>query len=141
MTLARVAILAAGLGVASNMVFASPGLADAHGGLPSRHGVIVWTNRADDGSEHLLIADADGDNQRALTASIPDTSDLNAQVSPRGNWIAYEHDTADNATIHLVRPGGRHDHVGLKHQCFRICRGADVAVEQQTGVHAGVGTL
>ena len=78
---------------------------------PSTHGVIVWTNRADDGSEHLMIARANGSHSRALTPSIPDTFDIDAQVSPSGRWIAYEHDTADNASIHLVRPNGRDDHV------------------------------
>lgn len=80
------------------------------GRAPSADGIIVWTNRADDGSEHLMIARANGSHARALTPSIPDAFDLDAQVSPDGRWIAYEHDTAENATIHLVRPNGGHDH-------------------------------
>jgi Tol biopolymer transport system component len=84
------------------------------------HGVIVWTNRADDGSEHLMIARANGSHSRVLTASIPGTFDIEAQVSPNGRWIAYEHDTADNASIHLVRPSGRDDHV-LDVGCVDLC--------------------
>jgi hypothetical protein len=87
---------------------------------PSTHGVIVWTNRADDGSEHLMIARANGSHSRALTPSIPDTFDVEAQVSPAGRWIAYEHDTAENASIHLVRPNGRDDHL-LDVGCVDLC--------------------
>ncbi len=89
-------------------------------GAPSADGVIVWTNRADDGSEHLMIARADGSHARALTPSIPDNFDIDAQVSPDGRWIAYEHDTAENASIHLVRPSGRDDHV-VDVGCVDLC--------------------
>jgi Tol biopolymer transport system component len=81
------------------------------GGQPSTKGVIVWTNRASAGSEHLLIASADGSHQRSLTAALPDTGDIDAQISPTGSWIAYEHDTADTADVRLVRPDGTRDHV------------------------------
>ena len=78
---------------------------------PSTDGVIVWTTRAAPGSEHLLIARADGSRQRVLTPALPDTEDLNAQVSPDGAWIAYERSHFDTASIHLVHPNGTHDHV------------------------------
>ncbi len=78
---------------------------------PSPNGVIVWTTRADDGSEHLLIARADGSHQRQLTPTIPETGDIDAQISPDGSWVAYEHDSGETATIHLVRPSGVGDHV------------------------------
>lgn len=91
---------------------ASPAHAtNSHGELPSTKGVIVWTNRVSAGSEHLLIARADGSHQRSLTPALPDTGDIDAQVSPSGSWIAYEHDTQDSANIHLVRPDGTQDHV------------------------------
>lgn len=41
----------------------------------------------------------------------PNQFDLDAQISPDGRWIAYEHDTSENGTIRLVRPNGRDDHV------------------------------
>jgi len=78
---------------------------------PTKQGVIVWTTRADDGSEHLLIARGDGTHQRSLTPSTPDVFDLNAQVSSRGTWIAYEHNFPDGANIHLIRPSAADDHV------------------------------
>jgi Tol biopolymer transport system component len=78
---------------------------------PSTNGVIVWTTRADDGSEHLMTAHADGSHQHQLTPTIADTGDIDAQISPDGSWVAYEHDSGETATIHLVRPSGAGDHV------------------------------
>jgi Tol biopolymer transport system component len=104
---ASVAILAI-TAVVATAPAASAGTRDR---AASTDGVIVWTNRADDGSEHLMIARADGSHGRALTASIPDEFDIDAQISPDGKWIAYEHDTAESAAIHLVRPNGSNDHV------------------------------
>jgi Tol biopolymer transport system component len=90
---------------------------------PTTDGVIVWTNRADDGSEHLMIARANGSHQRELTPPTPDTFDIDAQVSPRGNWIAYERDTEDGASVHVIRPNGTHDHaidVGCVEPCVAV---------------------
>jgi Tol biopolymer transport system component len=78
---------------------------------PSRSGVIVWTTREADGSEHLLVARADGAHQRVLTPAVADSGDIDAQLSPDGRWVAYEHDAPDGSTLHLVRPDGTHDHV------------------------------
>ncbi len=78
---------------------------------PSQDGVIVWTNRTADGPEHLLIADADGSHQRSLTPALTDSGDIEAQVSPNGRWIAYEHDDPTSGTVHLIRPDGSQDHV------------------------------
>ena len=103
--------------VAVSAVFGPSGLAPGAavattgGGLPSKHGVIVWSSRTDDGTDHLLIAHADGSHQRELTPAIPGTGDIDAQVSPSGDWVAYEHDAGETATIHLVRPSGADDHV------------------------------
>jgi Tol biopolymer transport system component len=85
--------------------------ASTGGDLPSTKGIIVWTNRTPSGAEHLLIAKADGTRQRVLTPAVADADDLNAQVSPDGSWVAYEHDLPDTASIHLVRPDGTRDHV------------------------------
>ena len=91
----------------------APGMAAAAtgGGLPSSGGVIVWSSRTDDGTDHLLIAHADGSHQRELTPAIQGTGDIDAQVSPSGDWVAYEHDAGEAASIHLVRPSGADDHV------------------------------
>ena len=43
--------------------------------------------------------------------SFADTGDVDAQISPDGSWVAYERDTPDSASVRLVRPDGRHDHV------------------------------
>jgi Tol biopolymer transport system component len=91
---------------------------------PSTRGVIVWTHRVDDGSEPLLIARADGSQQRALTPSAPDTVDKDAQISPGGGWVAYEHDSPGSETIHLVKPNGAGDHV-LGLPCADPCFGSD----------------
>ena len=83
--------------------------------VASRHhhsetqGVIVWTHRAAPGSEHLMVARADGSHPRPLTAPTPQTTDFDAQVSPDGRWVAFERDTPDTATIHLVHPDGTGD--------------------------------
>ena len=80
--------------------------------LPSTQGVIVWTQRTEDGSGHLLIARADGSHQRVLTPAIPDSEDFDAQISPAGDWIAYEHDSQGRIDeVHLIRPNGKDDHV------------------------------
>ena len=97
--------------IAASLVTMPAASAGTGHGAPSADGVIVWTNRADDGSEHLMIARADGSHARALTPSIPDNFDIDAQVSPDGRWIAYEHDTPVDASIHLVRPNSKQDHV------------------------------
>src|SRR4051794_1799807 len=74
------------------------------------HGVIVWTHRATPGSEHLMVARADGSHSRPLTPPTAGAVDFEAQVSPDGRWIAFERDTPDTATIHLVHPDGSGDH-------------------------------
>ena len=43
----------------------------AHATPTSSGGVIVWTHRAAPGSEHLMIARADGSHPRALTEPAP----------------------------------------------------------------------
>jgi hypothetical protein len=119
-TLSMVVALAAGFALAP-----SAGAAGAPTYRPpSSKGVIVWTHRDDDGLEHLLIANADGSDQRALTPAIADSGDIDAQISPTGAWVAYEHDTSDSETIHLIRPDGTDDHV-LDIGCVDPCFGAD----------------
>ena len=77
---------------------------------PSSAGLIVWTNRAADGRERLMIADADGTGDRVLTHPGKDQFDIDPQFSPNGEWIAYEHDTPESASVRLVRPDGTQDH-------------------------------
>lgn len=90
----------------------------------SRHrGVIVWTHRAAPGSEQLMIARADGSHPRPLTQPLPDTGDIDAQVSPDGRWVAYERDLPETAEVHLVRTNGTRDHVldvGCADPCFAV---------------------
>lgn len=102
--------------VAISAVFGPSGFAQGTAGattggeLPSKQGVIVWSSRTDDGTDHLLIAHADGSHQHELTPAIQGTGDIDAQVSPSGDWVAYEHDAGEAASIHLVRPSGADDH-------------------------------
>ena len=56
---------------------------------PSTEGRIVWTNRAADGRESLVIANADGTEQRSLTHAGKGEYHVDAQFSPNGRWIAY----------------------------------------------------
>jgi dipeptidyl aminopeptidase/acylaminoacyl peptidase len=77
---------------------------------PSTSGRIVWTNRAVDGRERLMIAEADGSRDRVLTHPGKDVSDIDAQFSPNGRWIAYERDTPEGFSVRLVRPNGLGDH-------------------------------
>jgi hypothetical protein len=93
-------------------------------GQPSTRGVIVWTHRVDDSSEQLLIARADGSHQRALTPSVSGNFEIDAQVSPGGRWVAYEHDSPGSETIHLVQPNGEGDHA-LDVGCVDPCFGSD----------------
>ena len=93
---------------------------DHHGSRPSTEGIIVWTTREASGSEHLMVARADGSHQRVLTPELADVGDVDAQISPDGSWVAYERDTPDTASVRLVRPDGRQDHpvdVGCSHPC------------------------
>ncbi len=78
---------------------------------PSTSGHVVWTNRAADGRERLLIARADGTGRTALTHPGKDQADIDSQFSPNGEWIAYERDDPESATVRLVRPDGRDDHL------------------------------
>jgi len=100
----------------------APGAAAAAGsaGRPSVAGTIVWTNRAADGSEHLLIARADGSHQRVLTPAVPDVVDIDAQISPDSRWIAYEEDDPTGSSIHLIHPDGTGGHV-LDTGCVDPC--------------------
>ncbi|HSD00837.1 MAG TPA: hypothetical protein VLB81_00585 [Gaiellales bacterium] len=83
-------------------------------------GVVVWTSRAAPGSEHLMIARPDGGDARPLTAPSPDVVDLNAQVSPDGEWIAYERSYPESTEVRLVRPDGSDDHP-LDAPCIDPC--------------------
>ena len=94
------------------------------GHQPSTRGVILWDHRNDSGVDHLVIARADGSHQRVVTPAIPDSGDIDAQFSPSGAWVAYEHDAPDSETIHLVRPDGTGDHV-LDVGCVDPCAGTD----------------
>jgi len=116
--LIAVALLAL-LGTPSYAV-GSPLLADAD---PSTSGLIVWSNRAADGRESLLIANADGTGQRALTQAGKGDVHFNAQFSPNGRWIAYEAGDEDSFEVRLVRLDGTHDHrlpVGCKDPCLGV---------------------
>ena len=90
---------------------------------PSTSGRIVWTNRAADGRESLVIANADGTGQRALTHAGKGEHHLDAQFSPNGRWIAYEAGDEDGFEVRLVRRNGTQDHrlpVGCKDPCLGI---------------------
>jgi len=109
--------------VVAALTIANPLSASATNTGPSTDGVIVWSTRAADGSEHLLIARADGSHQHDLTKPATDTKDSDAQISPNGRWIVYQHDQGDSETIHLVRPDGRGDHV-VDVGCVNPCKAA-----------------
>ena len=110
----------AGLALFTASVVINPVSASATTSGPSTAGFIVWSNRTADGSEHLLIARADGSHQRDLTSPAPDIRDADAQISPNGRWIAYQRDQGEAETIRLVRPDGRDDH-GLDLGCVDPC--------------------
>jgi hypothetical protein len=96
---------------------ASPPLVEA---APSTHGLIVWTNRAADGRENLMIAEADGSGVRQLTHAGKDGVDIDAQFSPNGEWIAYQHLGPEPGTVRLVRADGSDGYV-LKVPCNDPC--------------------
>ena len=88
-------------------------------------GVIVWSQQTADGtSQNLMIARGDGSHVRELTPAIPDGFDIDAQVSPNGQWIAYEHEAPTGDTVRLVRPNGARDHL-LDVGCVDPCGGVD----------------
>lgn len=111
------------LSIAAALAVVNPVSVSATNSMPSAHGMIVWSNRAADGSEHLLIARADGSRQRDLTTPAADTRDADAQISPDGSWIAYQRDQGETETIRLIRPDGRQDHlvdVGCVDPCIAV---------------------
>jgi Tol biopolymer transport system component len=123
----RTLMLLSGLAAAGLIASAvTPPLATAASGgrRPTHQGLIVWTNRSADGSsEHLVVARGDGSRQRDLTPAVEGVIDVNAQASPRGTWIAYEHNFPDGAEIRLVRPSGARDHaldVGCTDPCVAV---------------------
>jgi hypothetical protein len=127
MTRIRLALSVATAAAIATLVTVAPASATSTGAAhrqPSTKGVIVWTHRVDDNSEQLLIARADGSHQRALTPSVAGNFDIDAQVSPRGGWVTYEHDSPGSETIHLVKPNGTGDHV-LDLPCTDPCFGSD----------------
>jgi Tol biopolymer transport system component len=77
---------------------------------PSADGRIVWTNRAADGRESLVIANADGTEQRALTHAGKGEYHVDAQFSPNGKWIAYEAGDEEGFEVRLIKPDGTQDH-------------------------------
>jgi len=89
---------------------------------PSTDGLIVWTNRADDGRESLRISHADGSGQRALTHAGKGVVHYDAQFSPNGQWIAYQAEDADSFDVRLVRPDGTDNH-RLPVACQEPCLG------------------
>ena len=121
-------LFALALAVASLGLATAPTSAATHqvrARTATTQGVIVWTQRTADGSsQHLMISRADGSHQRELTPAIPDSGDIDAQISPNGRWIAYEHDTPDGDTIRLVRPSGARDHL-VDVGCVDPCGGVD----------------
>lgn len=96
-------------------VGAPPGAAAPTDRSPARadrpRGFIVWTHRTASGAERLMVARADGSQVRRLTRAEPDSIDIDAQVSPDGRWVAYESDLPESASLRLVRPNGRGDHL------------------------------
>jgi len=114
----RTPVIAAAL-----LVLLAPVSSAAAAAEPSTSGRIVWTNRAADGRESLVIAHADGTGQRALTHAGKGEYHLDAQFSPNGRWIAYEAGDENGFEVRLVRRNGTHDHrlpVGCKDPCIGI---------------------
>ncbi len=103
-------LILTGVALIAPLAVMSPVTATATTAGPSTAGFIVWSNRAADGSEHLVIARADGSHPRNLTTPAPDIKDADAQISPDGRWIAYQRDHGEVETIRLVHPDGRDDH-------------------------------
>jgi hypothetical protein len=111
--------LTAAIGSTPASAVAEPASHPHHG----EGGVIVWTHRASEGSEHLMIADADGGHPRELTPPAADTSDIDAQVSPDGRWIVFSRHQSDPGALHLVRSNGTDDHavnVGCTGDCLEV---------------------
>lgn len=87
-------------------------------------GQIVWTLGASgSGPGHLVIANADGSGQRALTPPSDDTLDIDAAISPDGRWVAFERQPTDASTeIRLVpSTGGQSSALALG--CVAPCAG------------------
>ena len=102
------------MAVVALSLFASPAVQTSQAlpssGGHSSGGVIVWTHRANAGSEHLLIARSDGSSQRELTPAVAGRVEYDAQVSPDGAWVAYGREEGDSVRIRLVRPDGSDNH-------------------------------
>lgn len=112
-SVATAAICAAGPAAAS---------VSTHGAdAPSADGIVVWTDRTDTG-DHLMIARADGSHHRSLTPVTPDEGDIDAQVSPDGRWVMFEHDTPQPSTVRLVHPDGTGAH-DIPLPCTGACIG------------------
>jgi len=58
-----------------------------------------------------MVGHVAGSHVRALNTAEPDSADIDAQVSPDGRWVAYEADLPEGASVHLVHPNGRGDHI------------------------------
>lgn len=78
-------------------------------------------DRTADG-DHLVVARADGSHRHSLTNVIPGEGDIDAQISPDGRWVMYEHDTPQTSTVRLVRPDGSGNHA-VDIPCIDPCAG------------------
>ena len=69
---------------------------------------FVWTRDYQDGTgtNHLVVADADGRNKRVLTHPASGTQDIDPRISPDGNWVLFEHDTDQGPAPSVVKIDG-----------------------------------
>lgn len=102
---------------------------DGHrsGGSYGLGGQIVWTNSAPDrvdATGNLLIADADGTNQRELTPWTEGVNDIDARLSPDGSRVVFARNTESTAKIVFVGVNGGPE-VVLDLGCTGTCWGDD----------------
>lgn len=94
--------------LALSALLSAPLPAVAHG---DSSGHIVWTHRAAPGSEHLVIARADGSGLRTLTRPQPGVVDLDGTLSPSGERVLYGRESEAGIEIRVVGADGRRDRV------------------------------
>jgi dipeptidyl aminopeptidase/acylaminoacyl peptidase len=129
---APTAVLLALAGLAGSLMApayaSSTTLSSSHADATDSAGVIVWTNAASledvDFTGQLVIANADGSDQRQLTPVTAGVNDIDATVSPSGRLVLFTRGTPDTAEQRLVPvSGGPSTKVELG--CAGACLGDD----------------
>jgi Tol biopolymer transport system component len=123
-------VLFAVLGIARGVGAASAG---AHAN--ANRGYLVWTRITSAGDTgQLVISDPAGRHVRQLSHPPTGVFDIDARISPNGQWILFERDLPDRAAAGLIRFDGTGERL-LNLHCADPCVGSNTPSWMPDGRH------